>query len=175
MITDLGFPEKIYSIATHDRVVQLSYLFDQISVSMGMAKDLRLNLPTERGLVHFVNTGVPHAVFFVENVHSAPIDQLGPFFRRHPIFGPFGANVNLAALQSDGSIQVRTFERGVEGETLACGTGACAVAIVSNKLHGSSAPMKIFSAGGVLEISINQEHLFMAGPAKRVFNGFFLL
>jgi len=174
-ITDLGFSEKIYSIATHDRVVQLSYHSDQIRVSMGKAKDLRLHIPTEYGPVHFVDTGVPHAVFFVADVHSAPLDQLGPFFRRHPTFGPLGANVNLASPQPDGSIHVRTFERGVEGETLACGTGACAVATVIQKLypHQNSNPMKLFFPGGVLEISIDQEQLFMVGPAKKVFSGLF--
>ena len=170
-ISDLGFPEKKYSIETMDRVVHLFYVDDLVAVEMGESKDLKLHLETERGVVHFVDTGVPHAVYFVENVAKADMQALGLFFRHHPLFGLKGANANIASIQSDGSIHVRTFERGVEGETLACGTGGCAVAVIAAKLHGLAGPIPIVFPGGQLQISFDGAQMVMAGPARKVFRG----
>lgn len=155
------------------RIVQLSYREKQIAVSMGAAKNLRCNLQTEHGPVHYVDTGVPHAVFFVDDVTHAPFNQLAFFFVIIHCLEQKGANVNLAALQSDGSIQVRTFERGVEGETLACGAGACAVAAVTNSIHGVSGLTKICFPGGVLEVLCTNKEIEMRRDANRVFKGIY--
>lgn len=165
-LLDLGFPKKPHQIKTHDRTVEISYLEDNIAVAMGEAKDLKLDIPTEKGPLHFVNTGVPHAVQFVPEVESAPLEVLGPYFRHH-----LQANASLAALQPDGSIRVRTFERGVEGETLACGTGACAVAYIASHLHSLPGPIPIHYPGGTLHITLHGKALLMAGPATKVFDG----
>ncbi len=170
-IADLGFSKKKYTIQTYDRLVELSYQDELIVVSMGEAKGLQLNLSTEQGIVHFADTGVPHAVHFLTDLKNASIDQLGPFFRHHPHFGAKGANANLAEMQLDGSIHVRTFERGVEGETLACGTGACAVAAIATQLHSLAGPIKIVFPGGVLQISRSGNQLVMAGPVNCIFTG----
>jgi diaminopimelate epimerase len=169
-LTDLGFPEKQTSIETMHRSVFLSYSEGLIVVGMGEAKQTELNLSTEHGPVHYTDTGVPHAVRFVHDITNLPIHLLGPFFRHHTLFGPKGANANFASIQSDG-IHVRTFERGVEGETLACGTGACAVASIASKVHKISGPIDIVFTGGRLRISFEGDQIFMAGPANRVFSG----
>ena len=170
-ILDLGLAEKKYSIETMDRIVQIDYVDELVAVEMGEPKDIRLQLETEQGLVHYVDTGVPHAIHFVENVAMANMQMLGPFFRHHPLFGAKGANANIASLRLDGSIHVRTFERGVEGETLACGTGACAVAVIAAKLYGLTGPIAIVFPGGQLQISLKGGKIVMAGPARRVFTG----
>jgi len=169
-LLDLGLPRTKRSIAVHDRTVEISYVGDKIGVDIGEPKGLSLDIATERGVVHFVDTGVPHVVHFVNSVREAPLHELGPYWRHHPLFEPRGTNVNLASLE--GLIRVRTFERGVEGETLACGTGACAVAVVAHALYSVPSPVAVSFPGGDLEIEVAQNRLTMIGPAVKVFDGF---
>jgi len=82
--------------------------------------------------VGFINTGVPHVVFFVDNVDGIDVAGEGPKVRFHQQFSPAGANVNWASVAEDGTVLIRTYERGVEAETLACGTGAVAVALIGS-------------------------------------------
>ncbi len=170
-LLELSLPFKNTPVRVSDRIVEISYIGDKIGVDMGEPRGLSLHIATEKGIVHFVDTGVPHVVHFVDAIEYAPLDELGPFWRRHPRFAPKGANVNLAALE-DGRIRVRTFERGVEGETLACGTGACAVALVAHTVYSIPSPIAISFPGGELEIQIEQNRLVMIGPAVKVFEGF---
>jgi diaminopimelate epimerase len=169
-LLELGFPPKNTRVRMHDRIVEISYIGDNIGVEMGEVKDMALHIATEKGTVHFADTGVPHIVHFVDAVEKAPLQELGPFWRHHPRFAPKGANVNLAAIE-EGRIRVRTFERGVEGETLACGTGACAVAMVAHAVYSIPSPITISFPGGELEIRIEQNCLTMIGPAVKVFEG----
>ena len=173
-LKDLGVPGP-YQISVHDRLVEAQCEGNLVRVAMGEPRDLRLHLDTEHGPVHFVDTGVPHAVLFVPDAEGTPLDSLGPFLRHHPLFQPRGANGNLAQLCPDGTIRLRTFERGVEGETLACGTGACAAAVIAAQVYGLPSPLKICCTGGDLEIRWDGRKIFMAGPAKRVFEGSLLL
>ena len=98
--------------------------------------------------MHSLNTGVPHAVVFVPDADQAMVQQLGREIRRHAHFAPKGTNVNFVQRLGPGSIRVRTYERGVEGETLACGTGVTASALISAKLHQFSSPVKVQVQGG---------------------------
>jgi diaminopimelate epimerase len=168
---ELGFVEDRYRIELKESVVFARLEGERVAVDMGEAKDLRLKLKTERGEVHFVDTGVPHMVQFVENVDGVDLSTIGPYLRRHPLFGSKGANVNVAEKRGDGSIHVRTFERGVEGETLACGTGAVAVACVTHELFGWPLPIRILFRGGTLEIGQRAGRWEMVGPARKVFSG----
>jgi len=105
------------------------------------------------------------------------VQQLGPEIRRHPHFGPKGTNVNFVQRLGPNHIRVRTFERGVEGETLACGTGVTASALISARLHGFTSPVKVQVQGGdQLEISFKEEggqfaDVRLTGPAEIVFEG----
>jgi diaminopimelate epimerase len=99
--------------------------------------------------VNAVNTGVPHAVIFVEGIKKIDVDSLGRAIRHHAKFAPAGTNVNFVEVTGRDSIAVRTYERGVEGETLACGTGSCASALVANAAYGiGKGLVHVKTAGG---------------------------
>lgn len=87
----------------------------------------------------FVTAGIPHFVLFVDDPARVPLDTWGPALRRHPAFGPAGTNVNVAALEGN-RVRLRTWERGVEGETLCCGSGAVAAAFAA---RGRGAPERL--------------------------------
>jgi diaminopimelate epimerase len=98
---------------------------------------------------HYVVTGVPHFVLlWPHGLAAAPVRQLGRSLRRHPAFGPAGANVDFARFPGPGELEVRTFERGVEDETLACGTGVLAAAAVGVELGIARLPLTALTAGG---------------------------
>jgi diaminopimelate epimerase len=123
----------------------------------------------------FVNTGVPHLVLFLEDeaaLEALDVAAAAPFYRRHPAF-PGGTNVNFAARTSGGAIRVRTFERGVEGETLSCGTGCTAAALIASAEGTVSPPVAVQTRGGLLTVEFDPEWktVFLSGPAVTVFDG----
>jgi diaminopimelate epimerase len=170
-VADLGCPKRPYQIATGSGVVRGDYAGDQLSVEMGEASRFRLHPQMGDWTVHSVQVGVPHAVVFVPDVGRVDLEKWGKWIRSHEVFGEEGANVNFASLQPDGSIRVRTFERGVEGETLACGTGAMAVAAIAAEVHCISSPVRMVFLGGVLDVYLEGERVRMVGPALKVFEG----
>ncbi len=119
--------------------------------------------------VYAVNTGVPHAVIIVESVDSVDIGAVAPAIRHHPTF-PKGANVNFVERTGEDSIRIRTFERGVEDETLSCGTGATASAAVLHHLGLAGDTVEVETRGGPLTISLKGT-VKMTGPAVTVFSG----
>ena len=108
---------------------------------------------------------------------KAMVQQLGPEIRRHPDFGVKGTNVNFVQVLAPNHVRVRTFERGVEGETLACGTGVTASALVASRVHKFSSPVKVQVQGGdQLEVSFKENNgdfsdVQLSGPAEFVFEG----
>jgi len=122
--------------------------------------------------VYAVNTGVPHAVIPVNSVDSIDITTAAPPIRNHPTF-PQGANVNFMEKTGENSIRIRTFERGVEDETLSCGTGATASAAVARKLGLVGDTVSVDTPGGPLTIYLKDE-VKMEGPAVTVFGGVIL-
>jgi|ERR1051325_2805546 diaminopimelate epimerase len=153
----------------------------QVTVDLTEPKNLRLNerlaLSTGPATIHSVDTGVPHAVLFVPDTDQAMVGQLGPEIRRHAHFAPRGTNVNFVQILGPGRIRVRTFERGVEGETLACGTGVTASAVIASRLHGFGSPVKVqVQSGDELEVGFRQKDeaftdVRLSGPAEFVFEG----
>lgn len=119
--------------------------------------------------IYAANTGVPHAVIFVDDVAAVNIREVAPGIRSHPIF-PKGANVNFVECDGDDSITIRTFERGVEEETFSCGTGSTAAAAVAHHLGKMPATVYVKTRGGPLKIVMN-ETITMQGPAVTVFEG----
>jgi len=154
---------------------------EQFTIRLTPVHGLTLDqkLVTDQGSFeyHFMNTGVEHVVRFVEDVAKVDIVPEGSAVRYHDDFAPKGTNANFAQIQSDGIIKVRTYERGVEGETLACGTGVTAVAIAATLKGLAEAPVKLLVAGGdVLTIGFDREgdsvsNITLTGPAKNVFTG----
>lgn len=124
----------------------------------------------------YVNTGSPHYIKVVDHVDSYPVFDDGRRIRYSDAFKPGGTNVNFAELRDQNTIYVRTYERGVEDETLSCGTGVTAAGIAVSRL-GYSSPVMIKTKGGDLsvEFKISQSGTFtdvyLIGPAKMVFTG----
>ncbi len=125
--------------------------------------------------VHFINTGVPHVVLLIDNVDTADaadVVAIGRELRYHQKFQPAGTNVNFVEVVNRSLIKVRTYERGVEDETLACGTGSAASACVCSLLGMVSSPARVITKGGeVLTIYIEQDDIFLEGEASIIFEG----
>jgi diaminopimelate epimerase len=141
----------------------------RVTMSMTDPQDERLNLsiPTSEGtlLGHYIDTGVPHVVLFVDDVAQANLAELGPEIRHHALF-PRGCNVNWASKIDENSFRMRTYERGVEAETLSCGTGATAIALIAYRLGLARPPVKIrASGGGLLNIDFDESP---ADPLRNV-------
>lgn len=116
-----------------------------------------------------VNTGVPHAVVFVDSLDVQLMSD-APEIRYDPVF-PKGANVNFVLVDSPNEITIRTYERGVEAETHSCGTGSVACAAVAHRLGQTGDKVKVNTKGGELRITLTDEDAFMEGTAERVFEG----
>ncbi|MCU0631876.1 MAG: diaminopimelate epimerase [Methanolinea sp.] len=161
--------------------VEMAYRDDLFSATSGMPepKFLRKDIPaTGEGEyrekingfdVYAVNTGVPHAVIFTDALDSVDLAEAGPKIRRHPTF-PKGANANFVERSDADSLRIRTYERGVEEETLSCGTGATAAAAVAHHLGYVGSRVEVETRGGPLTIFLEGETK-MEGPATTVFAG----
>jgi diaminopimelate epimerase len=129
--------------------------------------------------VHFINTGVPHAVIFVQYLEPTDVERLGAAIRYHDHFAPRGTNVNFVQVRALGEISVRTYERGVEGETLACGTGVVACALIHHLETNAPSPVSIVVRGGdTLRVGFEPgdvpgefRKVTLTGPADFVFDG----
>jgi len=113
----------------------------------------------------------------VPDADKAMVMELGPELRRHPHFAPKGTNVNFVQVLGPNLIRVRTYERGVEGETLACGTGVTASAIISARVHTFSSPVRVqVQSGEQLDVSFDERDgeftsVKLTGPAEFAFDG----
>ena len=129
----------------------------------------------------FLNTGVPHYVEFVDDLEAVDVTGRGRAIRRDTARFPQGTNVNFVQITGDGTIRMRTYERGVENETLACGTGATAAAIVTAfARQPHTTDFRITVPGGALAVRFSHEQgtqtytdIRLTGPARRVFEGVF--
>ncbi len=157
----------------------------------------RVESPAWSGPVDFVWVGVPHAIVWVDNLEGLDVDSLGRTLRHHAVFSPHGANINFASpalgngregggagsaavrrgKAESSEIAVRTYERGVESETLACGTGSVAAAFSAVSSGRAKAPVTIRVRGGVLRIGLapvaggGARKVTLTGPARIVFSG----
>ena len=156
-------------------------LGDQVRLAMSQPHSLAIGvtLPVaDQTLeVHFLNTGVPHAVVWMEDLPKTDVRTLGAALRYHTHFAPKGTNANFAQRTGPGSIAIRTYERGVEDETLACGTGMVASALLAHKLFGMTSPIQVKVQGGdTLSVGFvarpdGFEKVTLTGPADFVFEG----
>ena len=146
-----------------------------VEVSLGIPKDLRLSFSIEVAGVQFiansVNTGVPHTVIEVTGLSKFPVKELGRKIRFHTCFAPEGTNVNFVELDKD-SLRIRTYERGVEDETLSCGTGTAAAGIILNRLGKVDLPVKVSAfSGEVLTVTEERGEAFLSGEARIIYEG----
>lgn len=125
---------------------------------------------------YFINTGVPHFVAPVDGLERIDVVRLGRSIRFHREFEPKGTNVNFIEPLSESSISIRTYERGVESETLACGTGAVASALIAyTKGMVKSKPVEVHTRGGEIlrvDMSEDMKEVFLEGGVCKVFEGF---
>lgn len=174
--------KRVLSVETAAGTMQSEVVgTERVRIFMTPPRDLHLGLhlthQNRRYELHAVNTGVPHAVLPVRHLKQADLAQLGPWIRHHRLFRPAGTNVNLMKIQSQHRIAVRTYERGVEAETLACGTGAVACAVIGAALGRLKPPIQVETSGGeILTVGFNPqkkpwEDLYLEGPVKILFEG----
>ena len=153
-----------------------------VKLQLTSPKDQRLNLQIELDGktidFDFLNTGVPHTLIWVEDSEKADVTRLGPKIRFHEYFKPAGTNVDFVQLTPAGLLSLRTYERGVEGETLACGTGAVAAAAVAFLKNRLASPVRVRTRGGeiltvYLEGQAGQgiEQVYLEGAVRLVFQG----
>ena len=162
-------------------VIRADFDRDRVTVNLTPPVGLRMNesIHSSAGqlTVHSLNTGVPHAVVFVPDADATTVWLTGRELRFHEHFAPKGTNVNFAQVLEPGHIRVRTYERGVENETLACGTGVSAAAMITSKVHGFASPIRVRVQGGdMLEVSFEAagegfRDVRLTGPADFVFAG----
>lgn len=112
-----------------------------------VAEDLAVTVAGGTVRLDRIDTGVPHAVVFVDDPAAVDVVALGREIRFHPRFAPAGTNVNFAAVKAPGVLALRTYERGVEDETLACGTGATAASLAAARRFGWASPVFVDTAG----------------------------
>jgi diaminopimelate epimerase len=144
----------------------------QLTPPLGIETNIELDVDGHPLTVQFADTGVPHAVVFVEDVNAVDVMDLGPKLRYHSGFAPAGANVNFAQVVDRETMLLRTYERGVEGETYACGTGAAATQLLANKLGLTGPQATLTTTGGdQLTVFIEGDTVFLQGAAELTFKG----
>lgn len=176
-----GWSLKEVTFETQAGVIGATFHGDGVRLAMSDPHSLLLGATLEvdgrEMVVHSLNTGVPHAVVIVDDLENTPVRQWGALLRHHEAFQPKGTNVNFVKVTAPGSISIRTYERGVEDETLACGTGMVASAIVHHLLAGAASPVLVKVKGGdTLEVGFTREgeafrDVTLTGPADLVFEG----
>lgn len=145
----------------------------EIPVDVSGENVVEMTVETPYGPVEVtaVSMGNPHGVIFVDDLASIPFDDLGPYMESHPMW-PDRANIEFAQVLNDREIRMRVWERGT-GETLACGTGACATAVAGVLTGRTGREVTLRLRGGDLDIKWREEdgHVLMTGPATEVFTG----
>lgn len=167
----LGIIEKKTRFLAIDGPHEAMLSGDQIELMMGDVKEI-----ASRSEDFFVNTGSPHHIRFINKASDYEVFQEGKAIRNDAIYSPGGTNVNFVEALGKDEVFVRTYERGVENETLSCGTGVTAVALVFGAQHKQN-HVKINTLGGKLSVKFHSNpdgsfsKIWLIGPAERVFTG----
>jgi diaminopimelate epimerase len=173
-------PPKL-SFETLAGIIEAEVSGKQVKLQMVRPTGLKLNLgvPIEGQThqLHFINTGVPHAIKLVDDAAAVEVKDLGRKIRFHLQFQPAGTNANFVQVVDRGHIKARTYERGVEDETLACGTGAVASALIAARTGLVDSPVEVQTTGGeILKIYFQPEgdgfdRVFLEGDTRVVYEG----
>jgi diaminopimelate epimerase len=148
-----------------------------LSPPQGLTLNRKLQVQGKEFTVHLLNTGVPHVVLIVDDLEATPVSELGKTIRHHEEFRPKGTNVNFVRPVGPGKIAIRTYERGVEAETLACGTGVTAAALIYSRLKSIDSPIRVRVLGGdwlevgFVEVGEEFRDVSLKGPADFAFEG----
>ena|SRR5947209_282050 len=174
-------PLETLSFETPAGVIGAQLQGELVRLEMSDPKDLKLAitvpLQDRKVTAHFVNSGVPHVIVPVDDLEAVDVRGLGSAIRRHDLFAPKGTNVNFLKERSARQIAIRTYERGVEDETLACGTGVVASALIFAAVKNVNGPISVLVRGGnELEVGFEKNgdefrNVTLTGPADFVFDG----
>ncbi len=176
----LGIAAQTMTFSSRAGTIRASILRDSVAIQLPPPHDLRPDIRLDDlGLcVDFINTGVPHAAAFVEDARAVPLAEWGRAVRHHPRFAPEGTNFNAVQRLDEQTLSVRTYERGVEAETPACGTGITASALLAARRFHMSPPISVICAHGdtlTVQFKTDSEGSFssvvLEGPAVTVFEG----
>lgn len=168
--------EKTYTIETNNGIyISVIRSHDEVWLRMVEIYDIgKIDLDAfgkfSKSL--YVNTGVPHCVFEVSDINTIDVMEIGREIRNHPVFEN-GCNVNFYEKRHDDWYSLRTYERGVEAETLSCGTGATALAIMIAETQGHREKIDISTKGGALSILMSSDYqeIYLCGKVEQVFSG----
>ncbi len=176
-----GLARGMMTFETLAGVIGAEVSADSVRLKMCDPKDIKLGMDIgvdgKDCRVNFVNTGVPHAVVFTEKVDGVDVKDLGRKIRYHSAFAHKGTNADFVELKKGNLLKVRTYERGIEDETLACGTGVTASAIIAAAVKGFKSPVKCLTKSGeILKIYFrktgdNFKDVYLEGGARVVFYG----
>lgn len=170
-IRQKGHLSENLTIETQARIVPCSWKNNQITIDLGPSQWLLQDFPVDSLSLQLIHTGVPHIVAFVDSLDIPDFKNTASKLRHHAAFSPEGTNVNFAQLK-DGKVYMRTYERGVEDETLACGTGAAAVAVAAQKKYSLQDPVCIVPASREeLFVHATTPTVRLRGSATFVFHG----
>lgn len=181
LASEMGVAEKTMTIETAAGQLRAEVLQKDVRLWMTEPSDWKLDGALDlsgRQLTYgFVNTGVPHVVMRTGDLRDVDVQGVGSTVRRHRDFAPAGTNVSFVQVLPDGNLSVRTYERGVEAETLACGTGVTACGLVAAKNGWVTLPVKVCALSGdmmVVDGELTEEGVrgvTLTGPAEHVFEG----
>jgi len=178
-----GIAPAVMRFETVAGIIEAEVVDESVKIRMTAPNSVRFGLQAEiEGMtreLHFINTGVPHAIVFVKDFADIKVNEWGRIIRFHELFKPAGANANFVRIISDSHLHVRTYERGVEDETLACGTGAVAAAIIGAMLGHVKPPVQITTSGGeklIIHFTVNKNQheihdVYLEGPAHFIYQG----
>ncbi|MBN2008039.1 diaminopimelate epimerase [candidate division KSB1 bacterium] len=121
----------------------------------------------------YANVGVPHYVLFTDDVAAIDVNEIGRKYRYHEAMQPWGTNVNFVEKIDDNTLKIRTYERGVEEETQACGTGTISSVIVAMKHHMAVSPVHVHAPGGTLIVECDDEFrtIYLSGQVEMIYDG----
>lgn len=148
---------------------------NKVKLQLTDPEELKLDYPLRFDeteiFISSVNTGVPHAIVISDNIERIPVEEIGRKIRYHSVFGSQGSNVNFVEIIDQNNVKIRTYERGVEGETLACGTGAVAAGVILKEKGLVNSPVRIWTKGGeVINIYV-EDKVYLEGESRLVFKG----
>ncbi len=169
-----GLRKSTFTFNTPSGKIKSKTKGNKIRLFLPSPRDIRLNqelsIESRNLNCHFINTGVPHAIVFHDNLEEIPVNELGEKVRNHKLFLPEGSNVDFVKIIGDSELSIRTYERGIEGETLSCGTGAFASAIIAVLLRLTQSPVKVCTKGGS-RYTIDTLENYLEGEARLVYMG----
>lgn len=180
-LATLGFQYQTYRIEVMHRILTTLQLPTTVCIEMGKPTHVQWNIPlsyqNQLLYVHHLDTGVPQTILFIQDIDDLNLIELGVYIRNHSLWMPKGTNVTVVQQVDYQVFKIRTYERGIEGETLACGTGAVAAALAIAHQYGLLSPIIIQTRSGEeLMIGFLREQqgfskVTLTGPAQCTFRG----